>query len=75
MKRAATSVAVLVASLAGGCAGPSFTIVDDPFDVAETTSAPEISAVVDETPPWWDPRDRRSLLGLAGDSSAQEGLR
>ena len=47
MKRAATSVAVLVASLAGGCAGPSFTIVDDPFDVAQTTTAPEITAVVD----------------------------
>ncbi|HTB61589.1 MAG TPA: hypothetical protein VLC06_27185 [Polyangia bacterium] len=47
MKRAATSVAVLAASLMGSCAGPSSTIVDDPFDIAETTSAPEISAIVD----------------------------
>ena len=47
MKRAATTVAVWVASLAGACAGPASTIVDDPFDVAETTSAPEISAIVD----------------------------
>ena len=47
MKRAATAVAVWVASLAGACVGPSYTIVDDPFDIAETTTAPEISAVVD----------------------------
>jgi hypothetical protein len=47
VKRAATSVAVLAASLMGSCAGPSSTIVDDPFDIAETTSAPEISAIVD----------------------------
>ena len=47
MKRAATTVAVLAASLAGACAGPAYTIVDDPFDVAETTTAPEISAIVD----------------------------
>ena len=47
MKRAATSVAVLAASLMGSCAGPSSTIVDDPFDIAETTSAPKISAIVD----------------------------
>ncbi len=47
MKRAATTVAVLAASLAGACAGPSYTIVDDPFDIAETTTAPEISAIVD----------------------------
>jgi hypothetical protein len=47
VKRAATPVAVLVASLAGACVGPSYTIVDDPFDIAETTSAPEISAIVD----------------------------
>ncbi len=47
MKRAATTVAIWVASLAGACAGPSYTIVDDPFDIAETTTAPEISAIVD----------------------------
>jgi hypothetical protein len=47
VKRAATLVAVFVASLAGACAGPSYTIVDDPFDIPETTGAPEISAVVD----------------------------
>ena len=47
MKRAATTVAVFLASLVGACAGPSYTIVDDPFDIAETTTAPEISAIVD----------------------------
>jgi hypothetical protein len=47
VKRAATTVAVWAASLAGACAGPSYTIVDDPFDIAETTTAPEISAIVD----------------------------
>ena len=47
MNRAATTVAVLLASLAGACAGPAYTIVDDPFDIAETTTAPEISAIVD----------------------------
>jgi hypothetical protein len=47
VKLAATPVAVLIAFLAGSCAGPSFTIVDDPFDIAETTGAPDISAIVD----------------------------
>lgn len=46
MKRPATLVAVCFAALAGGCA-PAFTIVDDPFDIAETTGAPQISAVID----------------------------
>jgi len=46
VKRAATFVAVCIAALAGGCA-PAFTIVDDPFDIAETTGVPQISAVVD----------------------------
>jgi hypothetical protein len=47
VKRAATTVAVLCASLAAGCAGPAYTIVDDPFDIAETTGAPEVTAIVD----------------------------
>ncbi len=47
MKRAATPVAVLIASLGGACAGPAYTIVDDPFDIAETTGAPDVSAIVD----------------------------
>jgi hypothetical protein len=46
VNRAATLVAVLFAALGAGCA-PAFTIVDDPFDIAETTGVPEISAVVD----------------------------
>jgi IPT/TIG domain len=47
VKAAATTVAVLFASLAVGCAGPAYTIVDDPFDIAETTGAPEVTAIVD----------------------------
>ena len=47
MNRAATTVAILIASLAGACAGPAYTIVDDPFDIAETTTAPEITSIVD----------------------------
>jgi len=41
--------AVLTAVLAGGLAGcaTSHTIVDDPFDIAETSGAPEVSSVVD----------------------------
>ncbi|HVZ85377.1 MAG TPA: hypothetical protein VHG72_00285, partial [Polyangia bacterium] len=46
MKAAATSVAVLIASLAAGCA-PGYTIVDDPFDIPETMSAPDITAIAD----------------------------
>ncbi|HXT96347.1 MAG TPA: IPT/TIG domain-containing protein [Polyangia bacterium] len=47
MKAAATLVAVCLAALGAGCAGPASTIVDDPFDISETTGAPEISAIVD----------------------------
>ena len=46
MRRAAAPVAVVAAALAAGCATPH-TIVDDPFEVAETSSAPEITAVTD----------------------------
>ncbi|HVV48610.1 MAG TPA: IPT/TIG domain-containing protein, partial [Polyangia bacterium] len=48
MKRAATLVAVGIAltTYAGGCA-PAYTVIDDPFEIAETTRAPEIGAVVD----------------------------
>jgi hypothetical protein len=54
VKGGATPVAVLIALgtvaialLTGACAGPSYTIVNDPFDIAETTGAPDISAIVD----------------------------
>jgi hypothetical protein len=46
VSRSATLVAALAAGLAGGCATPH-AIVDDPFDVAESSSAPEVTAVVD----------------------------
>jgi len=46
VRGAATSVAVLIAVLAAGCA-PGYTIVDDPFDIPETTGAPDITAIVD----------------------------
>jgi hypothetical protein len=39
-------LAALAAGLGGGCA-TSHAIVDDPFDVAETSTAPEITAIVD----------------------------
>ncbi len=37
---------MLAAALAGGCAAPH-AIVDDPFEVAETSSVPDITAVTD----------------------------
>ncbi|HXJ20378.1 MAG TPA: hypothetical protein VMT03_09100 [Polyangia bacterium] len=46
MRQRAAALAAVVAGGLAGCATPH-TIVDDPFDLAETSSAPEVTAVVD----------------------------